>query len=98
MTNAPGKAKNAAGFPRNGPWFWRQMLKNNPEMFSDANKAAIRAGKSPVVDDTWINYNPTHQSFTGDKLIHHHIDQGPIASGLPETIHQGWHGELHPGP
>jgi hypothetical protein len=96
MTNAPGKAVNAAGFPRNGPWFWRQMLNDYPEMFSDANKAAIRAGRSPVVDDVWIESNPTHQSFAGDKLIHHHIDQGANASGLPETIHQEWHDTLHP--
>ena len=97
MTSAPGSAVNAAGFSRNGPWFWRQMLKKYPEMFSDANKAAIRAGRSPIVDDAWIKYNPTHQSIAGDKLIHHHIDQGAIASGLPETIHQALHGALHPG-
>ena len=72
------------------------MLEKHPAMFSDANKAAIRVGRSPVVDDVWIKSNPTHQSITGDKLIHHLIDQGANACGLPETIHQKWHGTLHP--
>jgi hypothetical protein len=72
------------------------MLKRQPWLFSEANKVAIRAGRSPIVDDTWIQHNPTHQSFKGNKLVHHHIDQGPMASGLPEKIHQSWHAELHP--
>lgn len=43
MTPAPGRRVNAAGFPRNGPWFWRQMLKDHPEMFSSTNVAQIKA-------------------------------------------------------
>jgi len=39
MARAPGKVTNAAGWPRNGPWFWRQMLKEYPEMFSSTNRA-----------------------------------------------------------
>ena len=97
MRKAPASsATNAAGFPRNGPWFWRQMLKESPELVSDANKAAIRAGRSPVVDEVWVTSHPTHQSFVGEKLVHHHIDQGPIACGLPESVHQRWHSALHP--
>ncbi len=97
MRNAPASsATNAAGFPRNGPWFWKQMLKQNPELFSPANRAAIAANRSPRVDPTWIKHNPSHQSFLGDKLVHHHIDQGPIAVGLPQAVHQQWTGPLHP--
>jgi hypothetical protein len=63
---------------------------------SPANRAAIAAGRSPVVDATWVAHNPTHQSFVGSRLIHHHIDQGAIATGLPEPVHRAWHGILHP--
>ena len=97
MRNAPdSSARNAAGFPRNGRWFWRENLKKNPTLFSDTNKFRIRKGKSPIVDEVWIRSNPTHESFMGEKLIHHHIDQGAVASALPEKLHQGWDRALHP--
>jgi len=97
MAGAPaGSATNAAGFARNGPWFWRQMLGQHPELFSAANRTAIAAGRSPVVDATWVAQNPTHQSFMGSRLIHHHIEQGAIATGLPEPVHRAWHSILHP--
>jgi RHS repeat-associated protein len=97
MLAAPAGSKvNAAGYARNGPWFWRQMLDMYPDMFSETNKAFIRKSIAPEVDDTWIKSNPTHAAFNKDKLIHHHIDQGEIACGLPEKIHKGYHGPLHP--
>jgi hypothetical protein len=92
----PGSGANAAGFPRNGPWFWRQMVETKPEYFDAANTARIRAGRSPVVNDSWIQSFPEHQGFLGDKLVHHHIEQGPLATPLPETIHQKWYKPLHP--
>lgn len=89
MTNAPAaSARNALGFQRNGPWFWRQLRMQKPEMFSQANQRAIRQGRSPIVDDKWVKFNPQHADYLGEKLIHHHIDQGRFASGLPESIHQ----------
>jgi hypothetical protein len=97
MRLAPaGSGLNAAGFPRNGPWFWREMAKSNPEYFDAANLARIRAGRSPVVNDTWAKEFPSHSGFSGNKLVHHHIDQGPIATPLPEKIHQAWYKALHP--
>jgi RHS repeat-associated protein len=97
MVGAPARsATNAAGFARNGPWFWRQMLKQHPELFSDANAALIRRGRAPVIDATWVAGNPTHQSFLGDTLIHHHIGQGGIATALPQRVHRAWHSILHP--
>lgn len=97
MRAAPaGSATNAAGFARNGPWFWRQLLKERPEMFDAANAARIRAGRSPVVNERWLQHNPMHKAYEGAKLIHHHLDQGPIATPLPEPVHQQYHGVLHP--
>jgi RHS repeat-associated protein len=97
MEGAPaGSGTNAAGFARNGRWFWRQMLNDSPELFSEANATAIRAGRSPTVDAKWVEGNPTHASFLGDTLIHHHIDQGSMATALPQRVHRAWHGVLHP--
>jgi hypothetical protein len=97
MTAAPpGSKTNAAGFPRNGPWFWRKLLQAHPEMFSDVNRRAIGKSRAPSVDELWVKYNPEHSSFAGDKLIHHHIDQGSTASAIPELIHFEWYKSLHP--
>ncbi len=102
MNNAPaGSRTNAAGYARNSPWFWRQMLKEYPEMFSETNREMIGRGRAPMVDDVWIKANPKHASFAGeslegDVLIHHHIRQGRYASGLPQRIHRAGHGTLHP--
>jgi hypothetical protein len=96
MVGAPGPRINAAGFPRNGPWFWRQMLSRYPELFSPDNAAAILRNRAPTVDPTWIVYNPMHQSFQGQILVHHHINQGGIATGLPQLVHQAWHSVWHP--
>jgi hypothetical protein len=96
MTNAPVKsARNALGFLRNGPWFWRQLRDQKPEMFSPENLRRIKNREAPIVDETWLKYNQQHASYLDDKLIHHHIDQGRMASGLPETIHQKLFELLH---
>ena len=97
MSTAPvSSATNAAGSPRNGPWFWRQMVETHPEYFDAANTARIRGNRSPVINDTWVESFPTHKGLLGDKLIHHHINQGKIATPLPETIHLKWSKDLHP--
>ena len=96
MTNAPASsARNALGFQRNGPWFWRQLRNQKPEMFSAENLRRIKNRQAPIVDEAWVRHNPQHADFLGDKLIHHHIDQGRFASGLPESIHQQLFDLLH---
>jgi hypothetical protein len=97
MTDAPeGSRANAAGYPRNAPWFWRQLLKLHPEYFDAANRSRVRQRLAPEVNETWIKFFPEHQSFVNDKLIHHHIGQGKMAAPLPEPVHQGWSLTLHP--
>ena len=96
MRNAPaGSDINAAGFPRNGRWFFRQLRESNAEFFSESNIKAINEGRAPIVDAKWVEHHPQHVSFIGDKLIHHHIEQGPHAVALPETIHVSWNNLLH---
>ncbi|QCB43233.1 hypothetical protein E5673_14205 [Sphingomonas sp. PAMC26645] len=86
----------AAGSFRNGPWFWRQLTNNNSEYFDASKMARIRTNRSPLVNDTWIQHFPEHQGFTGNRAVHHHIDQGPIATPIPETVHHSWYKALHP--
>jgi len=94
----PSSAVNAAGFPRNSNWFWRQMLKRYPQLFSPSNALEIRSGAAPVVDDQWVQFFPTHSGFKNDPLIHHHLDQNAVAIPLPRTVHEWFHSSpvLHP--
>jgi len=96
MNNAPVSSDfTSLGFKRNGPWFWRQLLAAMPEMFSAKNTRAIKAGRSPKVDATWLKFNSQHKKYLNDKLVHHHIDQGRFASGIPETVHHDLYALLH---
>jgi hypothetical protein len=96
MTNAPIKsARNALGFQRNGPWFWRQLRDQKPELFSPENLRRIKNREAPIIDETWLKYNPHHADYIGNRLVHHHIDQGRMASGLPEAIHKELFDLLH---
>jgi hypothetical protein len=89
---------NAAGQVRNAGYFWRQLLKRYPEMFSDWNRYRIEILEvSPRVDAVWAKHNPTHASFMGDILHHHHLEHGRMAVPLPQTVHGKWTTSLHPG-
>ncbi|WP_298899801.1 DUF6443 domain-containing protein [uncultured Psychroserpens sp.] len=96
MTGAPkGSPKTAQGFPRNGRWFWKQMAKKYPEMFSAKNKALIKANQAPMVDPKWVEFNPSHSGYMKDKLVHHHQGQGRFAVGIPKKAHQKFFSKLH---
>jgi RHS repeat-associated protein len=94
MSSAPGSATNAAGYPRNGVWFWKQMLAKHPEMFDGANIARIKANRAPHINETWIKHNPSHAGYEG-RLVHHHIKQGKMATGIPEQAHRSMSKQLH---
>jgi RHS repeat-associated protein len=94
--NIVGSTLNASGEVRNAGYFWQQLIERAPQMFSNGNLYRIEElGLSPRVDRTWVEYNPTHQNFMNEVLHHHHIDQGPIAVPLPQTVHEQWTSVLH---
>jgi hypothetical protein len=96
MRGAPAKSStNTAGYARDSRWFWRQVKDTKPEYFSEGNIAAIKKGLSPRVDPQWIKYHPQHSSFSGSKLIHHHIGGGPYATAVPEPVHLSWYRVFH---
>jgi HNH/Endo VII superfamily nuclease toxin with a HHH motif len=80
---------------RNSRWFWEQMLYLHPEFFSEKNRTYIEAGKSPMVDEQWLEFHRAQEIFEGDLLVHHHVDRGPMAAGIPEELHRIFHGPLH---
>ena len=83
---------------RNPKAFWKEWANTYGDTLSPENQAAVKAGRSPIVDDTWIRHFPEHAPYKGETLIHHHLDYGPMAIPLPETVHSkqpGW-GIWHP--
>ena len=87
--------RTALGFPSNHRYFWKEVMTQKPQMFSAFNRAEIQAGRSPIVDDQWIKYNPTHKSYKFNPLRHHHEGQGHYAFAIPEKVHQKWTAILH---
>ncbi|GEM_PF-5171885 len=89
----------ANGGIRNAKAYWDQLLQDHPEYFSPDNIARIQAGRSPVIDDQWLQYHPDQTYYNGQTLIHHHLDEGPTAVPLPSAMHsrQPWWGYWHPG-
>lgn len=97
MNNVPGATgSNAFGFPSGNTPYFRELLRQQPQMFSATNQALIGRGQAPKIDAQWIQYNPTHLSFTGQTLHHHHMHQGSIAVAIPQSIHQQWSSTFHP--
>ncbi|WP_373866219.1 hypothetical protein [Sphingobacterium faecium] len=35
------------------------------------------------MDEQWIKYNSTHVEYKDAKVIHYHIDQGNMDTGMP---------------
>ena len=78
---------------RNAKQFWRAWATRYQSTLSDNNLAAIARGRSPVVDEHWIKSFPEAAPYSGETLIHHHLDYGPTAYPLPESVHgqqPGW--------
>ncbi|MCX2573583.1 hypothetical protein [Pedobacter sandarakinus] len=96
MLSAPFRnGKTALGIPRNPVYFWQQLIKLRPEMFNESNRNLIISNKSPIINDQWIKYNPTHKAYMGDQLVHHHDGQGRYAYAIPQKVHLKWNRILH---
>jgi RHS repeat-associated protein len=93
-----GADTTANGGIRNKDEFWALWIALHPETISLGNKWKIENGYAPEVDDVWTNAFPQHKPFKGDKLHHHHVDQGPFAIPVPASTHPGSGGPLHGHP
>ena len=85
------------GEVRNRFEFWDAWAARYPETLSDHNRTRI-GRRSPVVDYTWVQHFPQHLPFLGQVLHHHHLNYGPIAIPLPESLHLWlpWTRHWHP--
>lgn len=81
---------NKCGWLRDKNYFFKNLLKEHPEIFSEENKIAISEGEQPLVDNKFIDYFPEYVDFIGDELIHHHIGEDGQAVALPVSIHRGY--------
>ena len=86
----------ANGGIRNNIEFRNQWMELQPESISPSNAYRIQELElSPKIDQTWIESYPEHSDYLGETLIHHHVDQGPIAIPVPASTHVGfgppWH-------
>lgn len=98
MTPAtPRNGHTVHGNPRNAKYFWEQLIKKRPEMFSPENRNYIANNQFNKVnaDDQWIKYNPTHKSYRFNQLVHHHHKQRNMAFAIPAKVHQKWTSRLH---
>ena len=91
----PNGTPTANGGIRNNIKFWEEWEKLNPESLSENNRWKIGHGFSPIIDDIWIEFFPEHSEYKGEKLIHHHVDQGIYAIPVPEPTHNGPGGVWH---
>lgn len=80
---------NKCGWRRDKNYFFKYLLKEHPEIFSEENKIAIAEGDQPLVDNKFIEHFPEYKEFIGDELIHHHIGEDGQAVSLPVSIHRG---------
>lgn len=80
---------------RDNKQFWKKWENLNPSSISNNNRWKIEHGLSPKIDDEWIKEFPEHGGYKGEKLIHHHVDQGKYAIPISESTHVGSGGVWH---
>lgn len=91
-----GQNQTALGYKRDPRYFWIQKLSNEPHMFSEDNKIRVRNARlAPIINEQWVQYNPTHRPYMYGKLVHHHDGQGKFAYAIPETVHKRFDAALH---
>jgi hypothetical protein len=83
---------NAAGWERNSKKFFKQLLENNPEYWSEKNTQTIKKGRVPTVDEDFLQYFPQYSKYLNDPMRHHHIGEGGQAVAVPLTLHPGYGG------
>ena len=86
------KKANAGGWLRSPRVYYKELLKNHPSCFSNKNKEKISKGRSPIVDEQFMEHFPEYKGYKDDLLIHHHIGEDGQAVAVPITIHPGYGG------
>ncbi len=79
----------ANGGVRNSRAFWDDWAEAYPDTLSPTNQARVSGPRprSPQVDDQWVQHFPETAGNRGETLVHHHLDCGPTAIALPQSVH-----------
>lgn len=80
------RASTSQGYERNSTQFWKtwkQAFPNDAKLLGPGNTVTTELAKKYG----WPYEGPN--SVVGQKLIHHHIDNGPYTVALPESWHKG---------
>ncbi len=93
-TKAPGTTR--LGVRRTNPADWRQLRNlwdktGYGDILSEANRKAIAAGRTPLVDEQWIKYFPGDEALMNEQIPMHHIGGTPITVPLPASRHLDAH-------
>lgn len=82
------------GWLRSSSYYFSELQKSHPEMFSKANNARIQQGKPPIVDQKMLQHNPQWSDFRQQELVHHHVGGDGEVAAVPKGAHKGY-GEIH---
>jgi len=80
---------NAQGWRRDQSRYFRSLLENHPDAFSERNRKLIGKRRTPNCDEVYTNYFNDYRGYEGSKLVHHHIGRDGQAIGLPQDLHIG---------
>ena len=85
---------NSQGWERDNNKYFKELLEEHPEYFSNTNKTLILNNKAPIVNDKFISYFPQYSAYKKQKLVLHHIGGDGQIVAIPQDVHYGF-GEIH---
>lgn len=87
----PRSISTSMGFLRDEKRFWREFEKRFPADFKLIGKDR-RVTKELAAKYGW------DPKYVGDKLVHHHIENGQFVAAIPEGLHHQLSGTIHAKP
>lgn len=84
------------GVHRRNPSEWRALRDSWDDLgygsaLSEGNRALIARGRTPAVDDAWIDVFPEDAGLLGEQIRMHHVAGYPVTVPLAETRHLDAH-------
>jgi hypothetical protein len=91
----PRSSSTSEGWLRNESKFWAKWKSSFPE------DAKLLGPNNTVTPELATKYGwPTSgpNNTVGQKLVHHHMENGTLTAAIPESVHQQLSGEIHATP
>ncbi|MBZ0306377.1 MAG: hypothetical protein K8I82_09950, partial [Anaerolineae bacterium] len=87
----PTSVGTSAGWLRNESRFWKEFKARFPDDYA-------LIGKGHTVTPELAQKYGWDKSHIGDKLVHHHINNGSYVVAIPEKLHHKLSGTIHAKP